>query len=44
MALVRIDALSGVKTEMIWENPNANSINGHIPLRHAYEKEDRGTV
>ena len=41
IANVRIDALYDDITENIWENPFVNSVNGHVPDRHAYEKEDK---
>ena len=38
IANVRIDALYDDITENIWENPFVNSVNGHVPDRHKYER------
>ena len=32
------------QVETLFKNEHANSINGYVPLRHAYEKEDKSKL
>ena len=44
-ALIEIHAILPDKTKVVfWQNPKVNSIHGHMVLRAASEKEDKGTT
>ena len=44
VAVVGLNAIYPEKTEMLWYNENANSIYGHQPVRHCYQKEDKSEL
>ncbi len=42
LAIIEIHAVLPDNTKVVfWNNPKVNSIHGHVPLRHCYEKETK---
>ena len=41
MALLQIIVIIGSVRRILWENVNANSVYGHVSVKHAWVKEDK---